>query len=321
MSIKTIIATIKGETHPLTLDSDGYYSIDLPAGSASSFLEDGGFFPVSIVATDDTDLSTPIDTDHPQFGDNLKLFITEGNAPVVNILSPGNGSYIISNVTPEISFEIRDNSTQLTGFSGINPDSIVLKLNNDIIPKDKITINLSDDKSLCSCSYIPDEGLANGNYTITVTAADNDGNSAAPVTRTFEIDNQAPGLEITSPSNGDATSISKITVTGKIEEKNTPVTVTITLNNNPPEEVVVNTADGTFSKDIYLTERGENEIRVTATDSIGNKSTEQTITIRYNDIAPRFDVVEILYEGNQVSAVNKVPSTGTYKIRCKVTTS
>jgi flagellar hook assembly protein FlgD len=317
MSIKSIKAIVREQEYTLTLDADGYYSIEVPAGSDSSFPETGGYFPVSITATDDTDLSTTVDTSSA-FGENLKLFVREVNKPTIEIITPADGGYITKEVTPEIKFEIVDNKTQSRGFSGINKESITLKIDGTAVSRTAISFEAITGG--WRGTYTPTNALANGDHTITVDGTDNDGNSAVTATRTFEIDNQAPGLEIYSPTNGSATSNSAVTVTGKVADSNTPIVVNITLNNVDQGTVTVG-SDGNFSKALNLTQQGDNVIKVTATDSVGNKSTEQTIVVKYNSTAPVFEDVEIIYNNIQVSASNKVPTSGSYRIRCKVSTT
>jgi hypothetical protein len=317
MSIKSIKAIIRGQEYSLSLDADGYYSIDLPAGSDSSFPETGGYFPVSITATDDTDLSTTVDTSSA-FGENLKLFVREENKPTITIITPGEGSYIIDKVRPEIKFEIVDNKTQTSGFSGIRKESITLKI--DTVAVSPAAIEFEEITGGWRGIYTPTSDLTNDKHKITVDGADNDNNTAVTASREFEIDNQAPGLEILSPDNDSATSNSAVTVTGRVADKNTPIVVNITLNDVDQGTVTVG-SDGYFSKALNLTQQGDNFIKVTATDSVGNKSTEQTIVVKYNSTAPIFEDVEIIYNNIQVSASNKVPTSGSYRIRCKVSTT
>lgn len=319
MALKTIIATVQGQEVMLTYnEATGYYEGQGKAGNDSSYPQSGGYFPASITATDDTDLSTTVDSSHSTFGQNLRLFVFEEQKPVITILTPGSGGYITGNVKPEIKFEIVDNKTQTSGFSGIDKDKVVLKIDGVAVANSAITFEATEGGYIGT--YTPAEALENGDHTITVDGADYDGNAADTATLTFEIDNQAPGLQVFTPVNGTATSTSKITVTGKVEDRSTPITVNITLNGVDQGEVSVS-SDGTFSKEIDLSIQGDNVIKVTATDKFGNKSTEETRTVRYNTTAPVFEDVEIIYNGSQVSADNKVPAGGMYLIRAKVVTS
>ena len=319
MALKSIIVTIQGQDVELEYNSaTGYYEKSVNAGSDSSFSQSGGYFTASIKATDDTDLSTTVNSSHATFGSNLRLFVVEKHKPQITILTPGSGGYITDNVKPEIKFEIYDNKVQTSGYSGINKDSIVLKIDGVAITNSAITFETVAGGYVGT--YTPKEPLANGKRTITVDGADNDGNSAETASVTFEIDNQAPSLELYSPGDGYATSKAKVTVSGKTEDNNKPITVNITLNGVDQGAVTV-ASDGSFSKEIELKNQGNNVIKVKATDSVGNVSTEVTRNIRYNTTAPVFDEVSIIYNSKQVSATNKVPAGGAYLIRCKVTTS
>lgn len=317
MAIKTIIATVQGQDVELTYnEATGYYEGTGKAGNDSSFPQSGGYFPASIKATDDTDLSATVDSTHSTFGSNLRLFVAEKHKPIITILTPASGGYITENVKPEIKFQVLDNTVQTSGYSGVNKDSIILKIDGVAVSG----IEFEDTESGSIGTYTPATALSNGDHTITVDGADNDGNAAETATITFEIDNQAPSLELYAPTDGSATSNSKITVSGKTEDSNRPITVNITLNGVDQGEVTV-AEDGTFSKDIDLSVQGDNVIKVSATDSVGNKSTEVTRTVRYNTTAPVFEEVAIIYNDAQVSADNKVLAGGQYTIRCKVTTS
>ena len=78
MAIKTIIATVQGQEVELTYnEATGYYEGTGQAGNDSSFPQNGGYFPASIKATDDTDLSATVDSSHSTFGSNLRLFVAE----------------------------------------------------------------------------------------------------------------------------------------------------------------------------------------------------------------------------------------------------
>ncbi|MFD1019107.1 S8 family serine peptidase [Thalassobacillus hwangdonensis] len=107
------------------------------------------------------------------------------------------------------------------------------------------------------------------NVLTAVSNADNGSTDpSAPVTVT--LDQQKPGLQITSPEDGDRTNKQVVTVEGEVQDENL-------------DRVMVNgqrasvSEDGTFSKRILLDE-GENEIKVRAIDLAGNKRTKK-ITI------------------------------------------
>ncbi len=318
MAVKKITALVQGQTVELTYnEATGYYEAVCTAGTDSSFPEDGGYFPVEYTAEDTAGNSASVDSTHSTFGSNLRLFTYEQNKPVITILSPTANAYVTDTTKPEIRFSIVDNKVQTSGYSGINKDSVVLKVGG--VAVDNSLISFTETEGGYIGTYTPATDLADGEITITVDGKDNDGNSADTATVTFKIDNLAPSLTLTSPADGLETNKSVITVSGTTNDTSKPVTVTIKLNGADQGEVTVN-EDGSFSKDIDLSSQGENVIEVSATDASG-KSTTITRTVIFSTTAPVFTEVGIIYEGAQVSADNKVPAGGVYTIRCKVTTS
>lgn len=317
MALKTIKATVKGVEYDLTLnESTGYYEATIPAGSDSSFLEDGGYFSASLTATDDSDLSTTVDATHSTYGENLRLYVTEANKPTVTVVSPASGAYITNTTKPEIQFKLLDNTVQSSGYSGINAESTVLTVGGNTVSVSDITFTETQGGYIGT--YTPAESLSDGECVVTVSVSDNDGNTADTVSVAFRIDNLAPELNVTSPADGYVTSKADLVVSGTTNDANTPVTVEIFLNGTSKGEAEV--TGGSFSKTITLDQEGENIVKVVATDASGRATTIER-TIKFNTTAPVFTDVGIIYNGSQVSAGNKVPAGATYTIRCKVTTS
>lgn len=321
MALKSIIATVRGVEVELEWNAaTGYYEKSYDSGLDSSFPEDGGFFPVSIVATDDADLSTPIDHTHSVFGDNLKLFVRETHKPYIEITSPATGSYITSTTTPEIKFEVYDNRTQKSGYAGIDKDTLVLKIDEIIVDNASVVSEevIEDGRiSGYKFSYVPTAPLDNGDHTITVTCSDYDGNEADAVSKTFEIDNTAPELYVEEFSG--VTSQSVVVIRGTASDKNGPVTVRVYLNGVEKGTVAVDESTGTFECSVNLELAGNNTIKIVAFDRLENKSTEIEGVVKYNTTAPIFEAVEILYNDVQISGTHKVPTSNQYIIRCKVT--
>lgn len=324
MALTSLTAIINGTSYPFELDkpdADGYYSITLPAGSASSFREEGGYFPVEITAIDDS--TPPLESNASQnavLKENLKLYVYEVNPPEIVIDAPGESSYLVSNTRPEIKFTVKEPASHTVGYSGINPESIELKLDNNVIPRSSMNIQLSEDKKTCVCSYTPADSLSDGKHSIAINAKDNDGNSATTAEREFEIDASAPNLDVRSPSNNLVTSNSTLKVWGYAPDNNKPVIVYITDGKDVTHELTIEGDDGYFEKYIDLVP-GANKIKVVAKDTVDNRTSEQEFNVTYNSTAPIFSDVQILLDGKQVSASHKVPTTGSYIIRCKVTTS
>lgn len=318
MALKKLTTLIQGKEVELTLNSStGYYEATATAGNDSSFNQSGGYFPVKVTAVDTAGNSASVDSTHSTLGSKIRLFVYEQNKPTISITSPTNNAYITDTTKPEIAFKIVDNSVQTSGYSGINKSSVVLKVGGVAVANNKITFTETTGGFIGK--YTPETNLADGEITVTVDGKDNDGNSAATATAKFKIDNLAPSLTLTSPTDGTETNKSAITVSGTTSDTSKPITVKITLNDVDCGTVTVS-SDGAFSKSIDLSKQGDNVIKVTATDASG-KSTTITRTVKYSTTAPVFTAVEIVYNGKTVDSANKVPAGAVYTIRCKVTTS
>ena len=111
-----------------------------------------------------------------------------------------------------------------------------------------------------------------GAHTVSVEAADNDGNAAAAKSTTFTVDTVPPALNVTSPAEGLVTATAALAVSGTTNDAtSSPVVITVTLNSADQGPVTVQ-ANGAFSKTVTLAE-GANTIVVTATDAAGKVST------------------------------------------------
>ena len=313
MALDKIIATVQGKEYELELNPEtGYYERTLsPLNDETSFHQPGGYFPVSITATDTTNLSSSVSSDdYP----NLRLFVAENHKPLIEIIAPTAGSYITDTSRPEIQFKVTDNA--YTGYSGVRKDSIVLKVNGQAVSG----VTFEDIDGGFIGKYTPDTNLEDGEVVITVDAADNDNNLAKTTSATFNIDTKAPEHSVTTPINEyTETSNSVVLIEGTVSDDSNEITISIEDNGQLIESF--KTSGGTYSKNITLIGQGEHTVVITATDKWG-KSTPITRVFKYNTTAPVFTEVGIvLTDGSQVSADNKAPAIGTYTIRCKVVTS
>lgn len=296
MSVQTVKATINGQEYNLTYNSStGKYEATVTAPSKSSFNMTGGYYPVSVTATDDAGNSTTVTASDTTLGSSLRLVVKERVVPVTTITYPSAGSYITSN-KPTFKWKVTDDD------SGVNPESASIKIDNGSaitsgITKTAITGGYE-------FSYVPTTALADGEHSIAINVKDNDGNSAVQKTVAFTVDTVAPVLTINSPAEGSITNTAACTVSGKTNDA-TSSPVTVTING---ASVSVN-ADGSFSKSISLTE-GANTITIVAKDAAG-KSTTVTRTITLDTGAPTFVSVSI--------APNPVDAGNTYVISVSVT--
>lgn len=299
MAIKTVTATVNGQSVTLTLnEGTGKYEAQLTAPAASSFNLSGGYYPVSIKAVDTAGNETTADSTHSTLGESLRLFVKEQVKPTIEILAPSAGAYVTTG-TPEIRFKVLDNSVQTSGYSGINKDSCELKIGSSTVAASEIAWETVEGGFIGS--YTPVSALPDGEQSITVNIKDNDENSAETASCTFKIDTVAPSLTVTAPTDGFETNQSELTVTGTTDDTTSkPVILGFKLNGTDCGGAAVS-SNGSFSKTITLDQQGENTIVITATDQAG-KVTSVTRTVTYNTTAPV--IRSVVITPNPVNAGN-----------------
>lgn len=287
----TVKATILGQEITLTYNSQtGKYEASITAPTASSYQNnEGHYFPVSVTATDEAGNSTTISDTAGSFAEKLKLYVKEQIKPTVSGMTPSSGANIAT-VNPTIEFNILDNSNgQTSGFSGVNPDSVVLTVGG--VAVDSSLITKTPITGGYKCSYTPSAALADGNCSVSAKVSDFDGNESDTATVTFKIDTAPPVLQITYPENGTYVNDDILTVLGKTSDiTSSPVTVTVKVGDVDQGEVSI-ADDGSFSKQITLKD-GLNTITVQAKDSAGQISTV-TRTVTLKTTKPVFTSVEI----------------------------
>lgn len=260
MAVESVKVTVNGQEYDLTYDStSGTYKTTITAPNKSSYTNnDGHYYPVKVVATDDANNSTTVDDTHETLGESCKLKVKEKVKPVLVATYPTSGS-AISNATPTIKWKVTDND------SGVDPSTIKLKIDDGV----DITANIT--KSPISdgyeCQYTLTGPLSDGPHTFTLNASDFDGNTATEVVTSFTVDTVPPVLTVTSPSDNFTTNQSTVMVTGTTNDP-TSNTVSLTVNG---ESVEIG-PDGAFSYEFTLSE-GENTITIIATDAAGKSST------------------------------------------------
>ena len=261
MAIQTVRAQVNGQWYTLTLQANGKYEAQITAPGATSYNQPGGYYNVTVEATNTAGTSATADASTLE---GLKLYVKETVAPVITILSPSSGAYVTNNRQPVV-FTITDES----GGSGVDLDSVVVKRDGSTVSASEITHSAISNGY--SFTYTPGSALGDGSHTVTVNASDNDGNAATQKTTTFTVDTIPPTLNVTSPTEGMITRTPTLVVSGTTNDAtSSPVTVNIKLNNADQGAVSVG-GDGSFSKSVTLAE-GANVIVVTATDSAGKTS-------------------------------------------------
>ena len=306
--VNSVTVTIDGT--PIVLESqDGLtWTKTAVAPTASSYNMAGGYYPLTVTATYETGTSTTVsgtsDTTDATYDATLspqcRLTVKETYRPTIRIISPSSNSYLKTS-TQAIEIEVVDNANgQTTGFSGISASSIrvtfaSVKLGenftsdyDDFVEANAITA-ISGGYRISGSFEFEDSD----DWTITVNASDNDGNSAVAATTTFTIDTEAPMLSVTSPVNNFKTANSTLTITGTTNDSSSgPVTVSVTVDGTDFGTIPVQ-ANGSFSGTITLTSSGDKTVVITATDTAGN-STPISRAVYYSSDAPTIKSVTMV---------------------------
>lgn len=270
MAIKTVKATINGQTYDLTLNSaSGKWEATITAPGKTSYNLAGGYYNVSVEATNEAGTKGSADASTV---DGLKLVVKETVAPVITIVSPTSGAYVANSKQPVV-FNIVDES----GGSGVDISTLVVKQDGTAVASANITSTAISNGY--SVTYTPSAALSDGSHTVTINCKDHDGNAAAEKSTTYTVDTVPPTLNVTSPADGLITAASSVTVAGTTNDAtSSPVVITISLNGTDQGTVPVGTG-GTFSKVVTLKE-GSNTIIVKAKDAAGKESSvTRTVTL------------------------------------------
>lgn len=270
MAIKTVKATINGQTYDLTLNSaSGKWEATITAPGKTSYNLAGGYYNVSVEATNEAGTKGSADASTV---DGLKLVVKETVAPVITIVSPTAGAYVANSKQPVVF-----NVTDETGGSGVDISTLVVKQDGTTVAAANITHTAIANGY--SVTYTPSAALSDGSHTVTINCKDHDGNAATEKSTTYTVDTVPPTLNVTSPADGLITAASSVTVAGTTNDAtSSPVVITISLNGTDQGTVAVGTG-GTFSKVVTLKE-GSNTIIVKAKDAAGKESSvTRTVTL------------------------------------------
>lgn len=270
MAIKTVKATINGQTYDLTLNSaSGKWEATITAPGKTSYNLAGGYYNVSVEATNEAGTKGSADASTV---DGLKLVVKETVAPVIAIVSPTSGAYVANSKQPVV-FNITDE----TGGSGVDISTLVVKQDGTAVAAANIKHTAITNGY--SVTYTPSAALSDGSHTVTINCKDHDGNAAAEKSTTYTVDTVPPTLNVTSPADGLITAASSVTVAGTTNDAtSSPVVITISLNGTDQGAIPVGTG-GTFSKVVTL-KKGSNTIVVKAKDAAGKESSViRTVTL------------------------------------------
>ena len=125
MAVKTVQATINGQTYTLTLNStSGKYEATVTAPSKSSYNQSGHYYGVTVKATDVAGNITTKDAADATLGKSLRLQVKEKVAPIIAITAPTVGTYLTNN-KPTITWKVTDAD------SGVNPATIGITIDSE----------------------------------------------------------------------------------------------------------------------------------------------------------------------------------------------
>lgn len=298
MAIKTVKAIINGQTYTLTYNgSTGKYEATLTAPTITSYNKPGGYYGVTIEATDEAGNITTRDSSNT----SNRLVVKEKIPPVISNLTPS-ASARVTTASPKITGTLKDE----TNGSGVDTDAFVLKVDGVAVSNTKVTF--TPVTGGYNFEYTA-SGLSQGTHSFTVDVKDNDGNAATQKSVSFTVDTIAPSLNISNPADGYITNDDALNVVGTTSDAtSSPVTVTVKLNGADQGTVNIGSG-GSFSKAITLAE-GQNTIEVKATDTSG-LSTTVTRSVTLDTVAPTITGIELV--------PNPVDAGATYIIKVTAT--
>ena len=111
MAIKTVQVTINGVPTTLTLNSStGKYEATITAPAKSSYNQSGGYYNVTVKATDTAGNSTSKDATDATLGSKLKLVVKEKVAPTITVTYP-TASATTTNNKPTFKWKVTDDDS------------------------------------------------------------------------------------------------------------------------------------------------------------------------------------------------------------------
>lgn len=284
MAMKRVTIKAYSQTFQLSHDTGNKWRVSSVMPDTSSYSQPDHYYPVTVEAEDEAGNVTTKTVDDPVLGEKLKLYVKEITAPVITISSPTQGTKT-SNKRPPVVFTVTDND------SGVDESTVKLTLGEQTYT----TANFTKESVSGGYryTYTPTADLADGEYTASVTASDNDGNAATPKSVAFEVYAAAPTLSVTSPAEDGVTNKPNLQYAATTNGAELEVTV-----NGTPQEV--NLSGGTATGTLTLTE-GVNTIISTARSETGVE-TSVTRTIELDTQPPQITDIEYSEEDPTVGS-------------------
>lgn len=269
MAISKVRVQINGTWTTLTYNAaTGAYEATITAPTTTSFNRTGGYYPVTVEATNTAGTVTTVNDTHATLGKSCKLWVQETVKPTVTIVSPTSGARVTSNKQPVV-FNVVDESNG----SGIDVQSVVVML--DDREQNELTLEKTAITNGYRFTFIPGIALDDGDHRFSAQVSDNDGNTSNAVDIVFTVDTVAPSLNITSPAEGVITSSISVVVSGTTNDAtSSPVTVTLQLDGGAAQAVTV-ASNGSFTSTLSSLKDGSHKVVIVAKDAAG-KTTSVT---------------------------------------------
>ncbi len=267
MAISTVRVQINGTWTNLTYNSStGAYEATITAPSTTSFNRTGGYYPVTVEATNTVGTKTTVNDSHSSLGGSCKLYVQERKAPVVTINSPTSGARVTNNKQPVV-FAVTDESSG----SGVDLNSLNVEL--DDREQNAASVETTAITNGYRCTFTPGTALSDGEHRFSAQVSDFDGNTSTLVSIVFTVDTVAPTLNITSPTEGTSTASTSVTVAGTTNDAtSSPVTLTMALDSGSAQTVTV-ASNGTFTKTFTGLTHGSHKVVIVAKDAAGKTTT------------------------------------------------
>lgn len=261
-NVKQAYVMFNGQKTIATYDPEtDLWAVELTAPGESSWGQPNHVYLIEIYAEDLAGNTAFITSTNPTYGDQLKIRVLEKTEPVVTFSKPTQNA-VLGSSEQEIKGVFYD-----LGGSGINESSIKLSVNDIIVEDWSFVEKPESDQGNYEIRYIA-TGLSDGYNSAKLYVSDNDGNEKT-ASVSFVISTAAPLLEVFTPTDELITNATTVSVTG-IASPSSEYTsiVEVTVNDN----LATVESDGSFSYDLQLG-IGENQIAVTAKDSVGKTTT------------------------------------------------
>lgn len=260
---QTVVATLNGQQYIGVVQSDGSWSVTLPAGAMQSLPSAPGTITVDVTDAAGNTSSQTV------------AFNVDKTPPTVTV-SPVNGNDVLNAANVQSGQTVSINASADTA-------SVVLTLNGVAH-----AATLSGGVWQVSLSATDLGALSSGTTSYTVTATDVAGNSTT-ITRAVTLDTTAPNVVIDPVTHDNQIDIAElnsgINLTGKTVPADPGSVVTININGATVTGTVG--ADGTWSVPVSSSvlsgmSNGTYLMSVVVTDPVGNSSGVQTVSFTVN---------------------------------------